>query len=64
MAGGPGSSHGSGGMKTKLEAARIAVGAGCRMCIATRSCRAADQRPAQGRQGNVVPAERDAGRRT
>ena len=35
MAGGPGSSHGSGGMKTKLEAARIAVGAGCRMCIAT-----------------------------
>jgi glutamate 5-kinase len=35
MAGGPGSSHGSGGMLTKLEAARIAVGAGCRMCIAT-----------------------------
>jgi glutamate 5-kinase len=35
MAGGPGSSHGSGGMKTKLEAARIAVGAGCRTCIAT-----------------------------
>jgi glutamate 5-kinase len=35
MAGGPGSSHGSGGMRTKLEAARIAMGAGCRMCIAT-----------------------------
>lgn len=35
MAGGPGSSHGSGGMKTKIEAARIAVGAGCRMAIAT-----------------------------
>lgn len=35
MAGGAGSSHGSGGMRTKLEAARIAVGAGCRMCIAT-----------------------------
>jgi len=35
MAGGPGSSHGSGGMQTKLEAARIAVGAGCRMCITT-----------------------------
>src|SRR5262245_34140555 len=35
MAGGPGSSHGSGGMLTKLEAARIAVGAGCRMCIAS-----------------------------
>jgi glutamate 5-kinase len=35
MAGGPGSTHGSGGMRTKLEAARIAVGAGCRMCIAS-----------------------------
>ena len=46
MAGGPGSSHGSGGMRTKLEAARIAVGAGCRMCIATRPRRAADQRAA------------------
>lgn len=33
MAGGPGSSHGSGGMRTKLEAARIAVGAGCRVVI-------------------------------
>lgn len=35
MAGGPGSGHGSGGMRTKVEAARIAVGAGCAMCIAT-----------------------------
>ena len=35
MAGGPGSSHGSGGMRTKIEAARIAMGAGCRMCIAS-----------------------------
>jgi glutamate 5-kinase len=34
MAGGPGSRHGSGGMRTKLEAARIAVAAGCRMAIA------------------------------
>lgn len=33
MAGGPGSAHGSGGMRTKLEAARIAVSAGCRMAI-------------------------------
>jgi len=33
MAGGPGSKHGSGGMRTKLEAARIAVAAGCRMAI-------------------------------
>src|SRR5690606_5477658 len=33
MAGGPGSSVGSGGMRTKLDAARIAIGAGCSMCI-------------------------------
>lgn len=33
MAGGPGSSHGSGGMRTKLEGARIAVDAGCRAVI-------------------------------
>lgn len=33
MAGGPGSRHGSGGMRTKLDAARIAVAAGCRMAI-------------------------------
>jgi glutamate 5-kinase len=35
MAGGPGSEVGSGGMATKLEAARIAVGAGCDLCIAS-----------------------------
>ena len=35
MAGGPGSTHGSGGMRTKIDAARIAVGAGCRMAIAS-----------------------------
>jgi glutamate 5-kinase len=33
MAGGPRSQHGSGGMRTKLDAARIAIGAGCRMAI-------------------------------
>jgi glutamate 5-kinase len=33
LAGGPGSPHGSGGMRTKLMAARIAVAAGCRMVI-------------------------------
>lgn len=33
MAGGPGSRHGSGGMRTKLEGARIAVDAGCRAVI-------------------------------
>jgi glutamate 5-kinase len=35
MAGGPGSDVGSGGMTTKIEAARIAVGAGCHLCIAS-----------------------------
>jgi glutamate 5-kinase len=35
MAGGPGSSHGSGGMRTKIDAARIAMGAGCSMAIAS-----------------------------
>lgn len=33
MAGEAGSTHGSGGMRTKLEAARIAMAAGCRMVI-------------------------------
>ncbi len=35
MAGGAGSAFGSGGMRTKLDAARIAMGAGCRMVIAS-----------------------------
>ncbi len=34
MAGGVGSALGSGGMQTKIVAARIAVGAGCHLCIA------------------------------
>jgi glutamate 5-kinase len=34
MAGGAGSAMGSGGMHTKIAAAKIAVGAGCHMCIA------------------------------
>jgi glutamate 5-kinase len=51
-AGGPGSSHGSGGMRTKLEAARIAIGAGCRMCIAT------------GRVARPISALLDGGRAT
>jgi len=33
MAGGPGTRDGSGGMRTKLDAARIAMGAGCQMLI-------------------------------
>ena len=35
MAEGPGSAFGSGGMATKVEAARIAVSAGCHLCIAS-----------------------------
>ncbi len=35
MAEGPGSAYGSGGMATKVEAARIAVAAGCHLCIAS-----------------------------
>jgi glutamate 5-kinase len=34
MAGGAGSDMGSGGMQTKIAAGKIAVGAGCHMCIA------------------------------
>jgi glutamate 5-kinase len=34
MAGGSGSDMGSGGMQTKIAAGKIAVGAGCHMCIA------------------------------
>ena len=35
MAGGPASGLGSGGMSTKVAAARIAIGAGCSLCIAS-----------------------------
>ncbi len=35
MASGPGAGVGSGGMTTKVAAARIAVGAGCSLCIAS-----------------------------
>ncbi len=41
MAGGVGSAMGSGGMQTKIAAAKIAVGAGCHLCIA----KGADQHP-------------------
>jgi glutamate 5-kinase len=34
MAGGAGSAMGTGGMQTKIAAAKIAVGAGCHLCIA------------------------------
>ena len=41
MAGGSGSDMGSGGMQTKIAAAKIAVAAGCHLCIA----KGADQHP-------------------
>jgi glutamate 5-kinase len=41
MAGGTGSDMGSGGMQTKIAAGKIAMGAGCHMCIA----RGAHRRP-------------------
>ena len=52
MAGGPGSRHGSGGMRTKLEAARIAVSAGCHVVITT------------GHVAQPITALRDGGRAT
>jgi glutamate 5-kinase len=57
MAGGPGSSHGSGGMRTKLDAARIAVGAGCRMAIASgRSTRPISALRAGGKATWFLPS--------
>ena len=52
MAGGAGSAYGSGGMRTKLDAARIAMGAGCRMAIAS------------GRVANPLRALREGARAT
>ena len=52
MAGGAGSAYGSGGMRTKLDAARIAMGAGCRMVIAS------------GRVAQPLRALRDGARAT
>ena len=43
MAGGAGSDMGSGGMQTKIAAAKIAMGAGCHLCIA----KGAPQNPLQ-----------------
>src|SRR5271167_1346776 len=38
MAGGTGSEMGSGGMQTKIAAAKIAVAAGCHLCISKGAC--------------------------
>ncbi|NNM61909.1 MAG: glutamate 5-kinase [Steroidobacteraceae bacterium] len=49
MAGGAGSAMGSGGMQTKIAAAKIAVGAGCHLCIA----KGAHRRPLQRIEGGA-----------
>jgi len=64
MAGGTGSDMGSGGMQTKIAAGKIAMGAGCHMCIA----RGAHQRPLKqitdgGRCTWFVPSSTPVARR-
>ena len=56
MAGGAGSAYGSGGMRTKLDAARIAMGAGCRMVIASGRVAHPLRALAGRRQSHLVPA--------
>ncbi len=57
MAGGPGSAHGSGGMHTKLDAARVALAAGCEMLIASgRVQRPLQHLTAGGRSTAFVPS--------
>jgi len=48
MAGGAGSNMGSGGMQTKIAAAKIAVGAGCHLCIAKGAVQHPMQRIEEG----------------
>jgi glutamate 5-kinase len=48
MAGGSGSDMGSGGMQTKIAAAKIAVAAGCHLCISLGSVENPLQRIAEG----------------
>ena len=48
MAGGVGSAMGSGGMQTKIAAAKIAVGAGCHLCIAKGASQNPLKRIAEG----------------
>ena len=48
MAGGTGSDMGSGGMQTKIAAAKIALGAGCHLCIAKGAVQHPVQRIEEG----------------
>ena len=56
MAGGTGSSHGSGGMVTKLQAAEIAQGAGCHMVLASGRAQAPLSALAKGARSTVFLA--------
>ncbi len=56
MAGAAPPGYSSGGMVTKLAAARIAMGAGCRMVIAQGDSRAAARGDRGGRARHLVPA--------
>ena len=57
MAGGPSSTHGSGGMHTKLDAARIATGAGCRVAITSGRIRRPLKALSEGRAGDMVSVD-------
>lgn len=56
MAGGSGSAHGSGGMVTKLQAAKIAQGAGCHMVLASGRVSAPLTALAKGARATVFEA--------
>ncbi len=56
MAGGTGSSHGSGGMVTKLQAAAIAQGAGCHMVLASGRDKAPISALANGARSTLFEA--------
>jgi glutamate 5-kinase len=56
MAGGAGSDMGSGGMQTKIAAAKIAVGAGCHLCIAKGAVQHPLQRIEEGARCTWRPA--------
>ena len=62
MAGGAGSTMGSGGMQTKIAAAKIAVAAGCHLCIAKGAHRQPLKRIEDGVSLHLVRAIVDAAR--
>ena len=64
MAGGAGSSLGTGGMATKLQAAQVAMSAGVNMVIASGSEEGALRRILQGEEVGTVFAARESPRRS